>query len=180
MSSIRIRFASPAIVGLAAAATLAIALLLAPTAARAHDGVHVNEPWTRATLGGAKTAAGYLKIVNHSDKAEHLLSASSPAADHVEIHEMAMSGNVMQMRPLPAGIEIKGKETVELKPGGFHIMFVGLKAPFKAGAKIPLVLKFEREGEVKVELAVQDPRAAAPAGGMHMDHGKPGMPGMQH
>jgi copper(I)-binding protein len=162
-----IRFATPAVVGLAAALTLALALLLAPSLARAHDGVHVNDAWARATLGGAKTAAGYFTIVNHSDKAERLLSASSPAAGRVEIHEMAMVGSVMQMRPLPKGIDVKGKETVELKPGGYHLMFLDLKGPFAAGTKVPVTLKFEREGEVKVEIEVRDARAGAPAPGAH-------------
>ncbi|MBL8807855.1 MAG: copper chaperone PCu(A)C [Rhodospirillales bacterium] len=170
MTSIRFRFSSPAFVGLAAAVTLAIALLLSPSAARAHDGVHVEDPWARATLGGAKTGAGYVRIVNHSDKAERLVSATSPVAGRVELHEMATVNNVMQMRPLPRGIDIKGKETVELKPGGLHIMFLDLKQPLVAGKKVPLTLKFEREGEVTVEIEVRDMRGNAPAQGGHGQH----------
>jgi copper(I)-binding protein len=150
---------------------LAAAAALLPAAARAHDGVHVEEPWARATLGGAKTAAGYLKIVNHSDKGERLVSATSPAAGRVEIHEMAMVGTVMQMRPLPNGIEIKGKDTVELKPGGFHLMFLDLKGPFAAGKKVPVTLKFENGGEMKVDLDVRDARGGA---AMPMNQGMPG------
>lgn len=167
MSKFRFRFTVPALAGLAAAVTITIALVLSPAPARAHDGVHVEEPWARATLGATRTGAGYARIVNHSDKAERLVSARSPAAGRVEIHEMAMSGSTMVMRPLPRGLDVKGKETVELKPGGFHLMFVDLKGPFVAGKKIPVTLVFEREGEVQIELDVRDARGGAPAPGAH-------------
>ena len=87
----------------------------------------VTSPWTRATPGGAKIAGGYLKITNNGTSADRFLGAKSDATDHVEIHEMSMSDGVMKMRPLPDGLEIKPGQTVELKSGGYHLMFMDLK-----------------------------------------------------
>src|ERR1700733_13645011 len=93
----------------------------------------VTSPWTRATPGGAKIAGGYLKITNNGASADRFVGAKSDASDRVEIHEMSMSDGVMKMRPLPNGLEIKPGETVELKSGGYHLMFMDLKQPLKQG-----------------------------------------------
>ena len=105
----------------------------------------------------ATTCAGYMTFVNEG-AADRLVSASSPVADKVELHESAMDGMVMTMRPLgPVGV--KAGETLALAPGGKHLMFVGLKAPFVAGAKVPVTLTFEIAGVRTVDLEV---RNAAP------------------
>jgi hypothetical protein len=114
----------------------------------------VTSPWTRATPGGAKIGGGYLKITNNGTKADHLLSIVTDGADHVEIHEMSMSNGVMQMRPLENGLEIKPAETVELKPGGLHMMFMGLKQPLKEGDTLAATLTFEKSGPVKVNFDI--------------------------
>ena len=114
----------------------------------------VTSPWTRATPGGAKIAGGYLKIANNGTSADRFTGAKSDAADRVEIHEMSMSDGVMKMRPLPNGVEIKPGETVELKSGGYHLMFMDLKQPLKQGDTLKATLQFEKAGALDVDFNV--------------------------
>jgi copper(I)-binding protein len=114
----------------------------------------VTSAWTRATPGGAKIAGGYLKITNNGTSADRFTGAKSDAADHVEIHEMSMNDGVMKMRPLPGGIEIKPGETVELKSGGYHLMFMDLKQPLKQGDTMKATLQFEKAGSLDVNFNV--------------------------
>ncbi|MGL5165261.1 MAG: DUF1775 domain-containing protein [Afipia sp.] len=114
----------------------------------------VASPWTRATPGGAKIAGGYLKITNNGKSADRLVGATSAGADRVEIHEMSMTDGVMKMRPLPDGLTIKPGETVELKPGGFHMMFMDIKQPLKQGDTLKATLKFEKAGTLDVSFNV--------------------------
>lgn len=114
----------------------------------------VETPWTRATPGGAKIAGGYLKITNNGATAEHFLGATTAIADHAEIHEMSMNGGVMTMRPLADGIEIKPGESVELKPGSFHLMFMDLKQPLRQGDTLKVTLQFEKAGKLDVDFNI--------------------------
>ena len=106
--------------------------------------------------GGTAELAGALALTLVNDGvADRLVSASSPLATKVELHESAMDGMVMTMRPLgPVGV--KAGETVILAPGGKHLMFSGLKAPFVAGAKVPVTLTFEIGGVRTVDFEVRD------------------------
>ena len=114
----------------------------------------VTSPWTRATPGGAKIAGGYLKITNNGASADRFVGAKSDTSDRVEIHEMSMSDGVMKMRPLPNGLEIKPGETVELKSGGYHLMFMDLKQPLKPGDTFKAKLEFEKAGSLDVDFNV--------------------------
>lgn len=114
----------------------------------------VAAPWTRATPGGAKIAGGYLKITNNGGAVDRLASVTSPGADRVEIHEMSMTDGVMKMRPLAEGLTIKPGETVELKPGGFHMMFMDIKQPLKQGDILVATLVFEKAGKLDVKFNV--------------------------
>ena len=114
----------------------------------------VTSPWTRATPGGAKIAGGYLKITNNGSAADRFVGAKSGTADRVEIHEMSMSDGVMKMRPLPNGLEIKPGETVELKSGGYHLMFMDLSQPLKQGDSLKATLQFEKAGLLDVNFNV--------------------------
>jgi hypothetical protein len=114
----------------------------------------IESPWARATPGGAQVAGGYLKITNTGREADRLIGASLPIAADVEVHEMAMADGVMKMRRLAHGLEIKPGETVELKPGGYHVMFTGLRAGLKEGQRIKGTLVFQRAGTVEVEYRV--------------------------
>jgi uncharacterized protein YcnI/copper(I)-binding protein len=116
--------------------------------------ITVASPWTRATPGGAKVAGGYLNITNGGAATDKLLGGVTDIAGRVEIHEMAMNGSVMQMRPLNAGLEVKAGQTVELKPGGYHVMFLDLKRQLKAGETVKATLQFEKAGKVDVTFKV--------------------------
>ena len=122
--------------------------LLASFAAQAQ--VKVDDPWVRATVAPQKATGAFMQLT--SAKAAKVVAASSPLAAMVEIHEMKMDGDNMKMRavealPLPAG------QVVALKPGSYHVMLMGLKAPIKAGETVPLTLTVE--GEDKQRTAVE-------------------------
>ena len=137
---------------------LAIALSALPAAARDYKlgTLDIAQPWARATAPTAPSGGGFLKITNSGSAADRLVSASSPAtATEVQIHEMKMDGNVMRMRELERGLEIAPGATVTLAPGGYHLMFMGLKAPLKQGTTVPVTLVFEKAGKIDIELAVE-------------------------
>jgi len=142
---------------------------LAMSAADAHDykvgSLEIGHPWTRATPKGATVAGGYLKITNKGQTADRLTAATAAFAPRVEIHEMAMKDGMMRMRPLSAGLEIKPGETVEFKPGSYHIMFMNLKEPLEKGQRIKGTLTFEKAGPVDVEYVVG--AVGAPASDRH-------------
>ena len=114
--------------------------------------VSVENPWARPTPPSAKLGAGYLTVVN-AGAADRLVGAASPAAARVEMHVTMRDGEIMRMREVKA-FDLPAKGRLELKPAGAHLMFVDLKRPFKAGDKVPVTLKFEKAGEVKVDLQV--------------------------
>lgn len=151
------------------ASAAALALLTAPTQAqevRAGDLV-VTQPWSRATPGGAKIAAGFLSIENKGTAPDRLVGVAGDVAGRVEIHEMAMNNGVMTMRPLDKGLAIEPGKTVKLAPGGYHLMLMDLKSPLKQGDKVPLTLEFEKAGKVALSLDVRGVGAQAPAGHDH-------------
>ena len=149
---------------------LAVLLALAGTAS-AHEyklgALEIKHPWARATPKGATVAGGYLRVINTGTTPDRLVGGSVVAAGKFEIHEMKMVNGVMQMRPVSAGIEIKPGETVELKPGSFHLMFVDLKAPFEQGKRVKGTLVFEKAGTVEVEYAVEAIGAPGDKAGTH-------------
>jgi copper(I)-binding protein len=139
---------------------LALLMIVAAPAALAQ--VQVESPWSRATAPGARVAAGYLVLRNRAAIPDRLVGATSPAARKVETHVTVRDGDIMRMREVP-GYEIPAGGTFELKPGGPHLMFVDVRRPFKEGEAIPVTLRFEKAGEVKVEFKVGRSAAAAPA-----------------
>jgi periplasmic copper chaperone A len=155
---------------IAASSTIILAAI-AP-AVRAHGyklgDLEIGHPWTRATPPSARVAGGYLKITNKGQAADRLLSATFTGSATTEVHEMAHQGGVMTMRELPKGLEIRPGETVELKPGGFHLMFIGLKAGLKEKDALRGELVFEKAGRIEVEFAVE---AIGARGGEHDHHG---------
>ena len=140
-----------------------IALALVSIAAIAADfqlkSLDIKQPFARATPPGAKAAGVFMTIENKGKEADRLVSASSPAAGIVEIHEMKMDGGMMQMREVK-GLDVKAGATVELKPGGYHVMLMDLKAPLKQGESVPVTLKFEKAGSVEVRAAIEAMGAA--------------------
>ena len=136
---------------------LVVAFLAVPAAAQDYrvGSLEIGHPWTRATAPTAPTGGGFLTVTNKGATPDKLISAKSAAAETVQIHEMKMDGNVMRMRELDKGLEIPPGATVTLKPGGYHIMFMELKAPFAKDTKIPVTLVFEKSGSIDIELPVQ-------------------------
>src|SRR5690348_9692952 len=127
----------------------------------------ISQAWSRQTPSGAKVAGGYLTVENKGTTADRLVSGSGDVAGRIEIHEMAMEGGVMTMRPVDKGLVIDPGKTVKLAPGGNHLMLMDLKTPLKQGDKVPLTLQFEKAGKVSVSLDVQGIGAQAPGGGDH-------------
>jgi periplasmic copper chaperone A len=161
------------------AATLSLALHAAPmTPARgqgtAPSGVAVGalvveQPWSRATPGGAKVGGGYVRITNRGSTPDRLVGGSFAASAGVELHEMAVTDGIMRMKPVVGGLEIKPGATLELKPGGLHAMFVGLQRPLKEGERIEGTLQFEKAGPVAVTYTVRGLGAQGP-GEDHSHH----------
>ncbi len=123
----------------------------------------IENAYTRATAPGQKAAGGFMKIENKGG-ADQLISASSPVAGEMQLHTMTMDGNVMRMRELKT-IDVPANGSVELKPGGLHLMLIDIKSPLKAGESVPVKLKFQKAGEVEVKMPVRDI-----SGGAHMKH----------
>lgn len=114
----------------------------------------IEAPWTRATPGSAKVAGGYLRITNAGPASDRLVGGSTSIAGRIEIHEMSLTDGVMRMRPLDKGLEIKPGASVELAPGGYHVMFMDLKRKINQGESFKATLQFEKAGPVDVTFRV--------------------------
>jgi copper(I)-binding protein len=134
---------------------LCATLLLAAACAPAAGGIIVKDPFTRATPAGANTGGAFMTLSNTGQEADRLISASSPAAEKTELHETVDDNGVMKMEPRPEGWQIPADGTLELKPGGKHIMLIGLTAPLEAGKKIQMTLNFEKAGAKAIDVPVQ-------------------------
>lgn len=130
-------------------------------AALAHEyrvgDIHIDHPYARATMPGQTSGGAYFTLENKGKQGDALISAQSPAAKSVEIHSMSMTAdNVMRMREV-SSIELKPQEKIVMQPGdGYHIMLLGLKAPLKAGDKLPLTLTFKKVGKVETSIFVEE------------------------
>ena len=149
---------------IASSLALAGALFLASAA---HAQVSVEDPWVRATVANQKATGAFMRLTAAKDT--RLVAVSSPAAGMAQVHEMQMSGDVMKMHaidalPLPAG------KTVELKPGGYHIMLMDLKQPVAAGSAVPLTLVFDSGNGQRESVQVQ--ASARPLGAADAHHGQ--------
>ena len=127
----------------------------------------IEHPWARATPAGAPVAGGYMKITNKGTTPDRLIGGTAVPAGGFEIHEMKMDGEVMKMRMLANGLEILPGQTVELKPGSYHVMFTKLNAGFPVGEKVKGTLVFEKAGTVEVEFNVEPIGAATSGPGAH-------------
>ena len=152
-------------------AALASCLLSQPSGAEnaVSGNLAITQAWSRATPGGAKVAGGYLTIENRGAGPDRLLSGSTELARKLEIHEMAVNGGVMTMRPIEGGLIIAPGSSVKFAPGGYHLMLLDLNAPLRQGEQVPVTLTFERAGAIEVLFDVQGVGAQAPAA-----PGKPG------
>lgn len=137
------------------AATLALAL---PTFAAAHDytlgALEIGHPMAYETAATAKTGGGYVTITNSGDSDDALIGAKADFPK-VQIHESFEEDGVARMRHVEK-LEIPAGETVELAPGSYHVMFMGLAEPFEVGAEIPVTLVFEKAGDIDVMFHVEE------------------------
>ncbi len=144
-------------IGVAVVLTMVALLFVAWTAwaAEAH-GISVTDAWARPTIGKGRTTAAYLTITNEGTTDDVLKAVKSPSAERVDLHETKMTAEgVMQMRPLDKGLPIPAGGTAELKPGGTHVMVMGLKATLAEGGDLPLTLEFAEAGSVDVMVPVR-------------------------
>jgi len=146
---------------------LTLAALTLTLGATAHAQVTVKDPWVRATVPQQKSTGAFMQLT--SAQPARLVSAQSPVAGVVEIHEMAMADNVMKMRAIP-GLELPAGKAVELKPGSYHVMLMDLKAPVKEGEIVPLTLVVEgKDGKketLEIKAMARPLNSAAPAAAM--------------
>lgn len=127
-----------------------------PAAAHGYEkgDIEVRHPWSRATPPGAKVGAAYFEIRNTGKEPDRLVGAASPAAERVELHVQVRDGDVLRMREV-TGLLAPARQRLALRPGGPHLMIVGLRKPLVKGDRVPLTLRFERAGELQIELEVQ-------------------------
>jgi copper(I)-binding protein len=137
---------------------LSLAVCSLPRIAAAHDvtagSLTIRHPWARATAASAKTGALYLTVTNGGAEADRLLGVFTDVAEISELHVSEAAGDMMTMRMVDS-VEIPAGRTVSLAPQGTHVMLMGLKAPLQKGATFPATLRFEKAGEVSVDVAVQ-------------------------
>jgi copper(I)-binding protein len=131
------------------------------------DSLKIERPWATATPKGAKVGAGYMTITNTGAEPDRLVGISSDVSARMSVHSSVKDGNVVRMRALADGLEIKPGASVELKPGGDHVMFEGLTAPLAAGTRVSGSLVFEKAGTVDVQFDVQPIGSKGPAAPAH-------------
>lgn len=149
--------------------TLAAAITLARGAEDKPGKLAVLGAWARATPPGATVGAGYMTIENRGGEPDRLLSAASPIAGSVELHETVRTGDVATMRPV-ANPTVPPGGALAMAPGGAHLMLMDLTAPLQPGQSVPLTLTFEKAGAIDVSMEVLPIGAAGPEH-THHDHG---------
>jgi copper(I)-binding protein len=149
---------------------LAFSLALAGMAALAQtSAVKVDGAWARATVQGQKGTGAFMSLT--AKDATQLVGVSSPVAGVAEVHEMKMDGDVMKMRAVPT-LDLPAGKKVELKPGGYHVMLMDLKAPLAKDSTVPVTLLFKdaKGVESKLELKLPVATAAPGAAGATAEH----------
>ena len=155
-------------IGIAAIAAIAAAPIAA--ASVRIGSLSIDGAWSRETAPGQSVGGAFMAISNSGARADRLMSGSSPVAGEVQIHTMSMDGAVMRMRQVQGGLEVPAHGRLELRPGGFHVMFIGLKLALRQGERVPLTLRFQRAGQVTVQVSVQAIGATGPMEAMHGGH----------
>jgi periplasmic copper chaperone A len=124
-----------------------------------HGAVEMHKPWARSSSHRLpnNTAGAFLAITNKGPHDDRLVAASSPLAERIELHGIKVVGSDIDMRPMANGIVIQGSHTTVLKPRGYHLLLLGVKASLVKGSTLPVTLTFEKAGAVAVEFAVEEP-----------------------
>ena len=141
--------------------TLAAALASAPAWAQT-AAVKVEGAWARASVQGQKATGAFMRLT--AQDGARLVRAESPAAGVTEVHEMKMEGDIMKMRAIPA-LDLPAGKTVELKPGGYHVMLMDLKAPLAKDTSVPITLVFQDAKGAESKLNLNVPVATSAPGG---------------
>lgn len=115
----------------------------------------IDRPWSRPTIGKAPNSAAYMKITNKGSAPDTLTGVKSEVAEHVQLHTVMKEGEVMRMRPVKGGIAVPPNASLELKPGGYHIMLMGLTKKLAPGDMFDLTLQFQGQGEVPIKVKVE-------------------------
>lgn len=149
--------------GIASALALTIAAPAVGAEYRVGDLV-IENPTARATPPNAPVSGGYMTIRNEGDAPDRLVGGSAGFAGKTEIHEMTMENDVMKMRPVEGGLEIPAGRSVDLKPGGFHVMFMQLSEQLKEGETRKATLTFEKAGDAELDFEVMAPGAMKMSG----------------
>lgn len=152
--------------------TAALALTFSSMAALAHEYVKerllIEHPWARPSLAAHVPAAVYFDIVNKGEDGDRLIAAKAARAEHVELHVSETDDKgVVRMRPLKDGLAAPAGETVSMETGAYHVMLIGLDAKLMAGESFPLILTFDKAGDIEVEVKVEDRKPEAAA---HLHH----------
>ena len=151
----------------------ALMAILIPLAATAHEfklgELTIGHPWANPSIGGSTNGAVFLTIINGGTAADRLIGVASPVAGRVELHTHLMEDGVMKMRKIE-GIDVEPGAPIALKPGGLHVMLIGLKAQLKDGDSFPLDLTFAKAGTVTTTVMVQASAAMEGMEGMHHQH----------
>lgn len=150
------------------------ALLACALPVFAHDykvgDLQIDHPWSRELPPNAPAGAAYFTLHNGAAQADRLLGASTPRAEHSELHNHVHRDGLMKMEEVPS-VEVPAQGEVRFQPGGLHVMLFGLKQPLKAGEHFPLTLEFEKAGKVEVQVQVESAEARVPTGhGEHEGH----------
>nr|WP_242631154.1 copper chaperone PCu(A)C [Variovorax paradoxus] len=123
--------------------------------------VDVRDGWVRQSVPGQSGTGAFMKLT--APTGTKLVGIATPAAGVAEVHEMKMEGDTMKMRELPGGLDLPAGQTVELKPGGYHVMMMDLKQPLTKGSTVPVTLRFEDAKGQKTSLDLKLP-VGAPEG----------------
>jgi copper(I)-binding protein len=140
-------------------------------------GIEIDHAYARAMVPGAKVGGGYLTLTNTGSADDKLVAIAADRAKSAEVHQMSVDGGLMKMRPVHGGLVVPAGQTIELKPGGYHVMFMGVVQPFKQGETVKATLTFEKAGAIGVEFSVGNIAGGAPdADATHSDMGGMTMP----
>ncbi|MEA2904082.1 MAG: periplasmic copper chaperone [Alphaproteobacteria bacterium] len=154
--------------------TLIAAVVMLAGIARAEDfsvgSIQIGTPWLRATPRGSSVAAAYLTLTNKGSAPDRLIGGSTSVASRFELHSTVIEDGVAKMRPVEGGLEIKPGQAVELKPGSFHAMLIGLKQPLQQGQRVTGTLVFEHAGKVDIAFTVQSIGQTEAPGAGHGAH----------
>ena len=130
--------------------------------------IEIKDAWSKASIGKVRNGAAFFTVTNNSMTADRIVGVRSDLAEKTELHTHIMENNVMKMREVEGGVDVPMHGEVMFKPGSYHVMMIGLKAPLKQGEMVSITLEFEKAGDVPVMINVMDAMAKGPTG---MDHG---------